>query len=242
MIFDNKNIDKIDLFIESVITDGAAILIDKPLEWTSFNVVAKIRNTLRIKKIGHAGTLDPLATGLLILCLGKYTKKINDFQDLYKEYTGIVKIGATTKSFDSEFEEDNICDISSITSQDVESTANTFLGKQQQIPPMFSAKKVKGKRLYELARKDIEIEVQSSSVEFFDINVDYNAPNIEFYIKCSKGTYIRSFARDIGQKLNVGGYLSKLRRTGIGEFKVEDAIQLPVLIELLNRHKMESAK
>ncbi len=233
MIFDNTNINDIDLLNEYVQNTGFALLIDKPIHWTSFDVVAKIRNLLKIKKIGHAGTLDPLADGLLILCVGKFTKKINEFQDLYKEYQGQIKIGATTKSYDSEFEEENICDISSILNDNVQSLIDNFIGEQLQVPPMFSAKKVNGKRLYELARKNQNIVLEPSLVNFYDIKLSYSAPYIDFYIKCSKGTYIRSFARDIGDKLNVGGYLTSLRRIGIGDYKVTNAIKLIELIKFL---------
>ena len=236
MIYSKSNFHDIEELIAASQSTGAAILVDKPLEWTSFNVVAKIRNMLKIKKIGHAGTLDPLASGLLILCTGKFTKKIYEFQDLYKEYSGQIKIGATTKSYDSEFPEDNLCDISHITEQLVTDEAMKFLGKQLQYPPMFSAKKVKGKKLYELARKDIVIELKANEVEFFDVKVDYHSPYIDFYIKCSKGTYIRSFAFDLGARLGVGGYLNSLRRTAIGQYRVEDAINMNDFIELVKNY------
>lgn len=232
MIFSLDNLANKDELVAASNSTGAAILIDKPLDWTSFNVVSKIRNLLKVKKVGHAGTLDPLATGLLIICIGKYTKKISEFQDLFKEYTGEVKLGAITKSYDSEFKEENICDISFLDELTVNEAAKTFLGKQMQYPPMFSAKKVGGKKLYELARKDIVIERKSNEVEFFDVNIQYSAPIAYFYIKCSKGTYIRSFANDLGEKLQVGGYLKSLRRTGIGDFVVDNAIKLKDFIDL----------
>lgn len=236
MVFNRTNIpDNIEDLLHQINNEGCALLIDKPMDWTSFDVVAKIRNKLRIKKIGHAGTLDPLADGLLILCLGKFTKKINQFQDLPKEYIGKVKIGATTKSFDREFEEENIKDISEISDIDVIRVAESFLGEQEQTPPMFSAKKVKGKRLYEYARKEQEIEVKSSLVNFYEVKCKFDSPFIEFRIKCSKGTYIRSFARDIGIKLNTGGYLSSLRRSKIGDFDVKDAMTITDIIELKSK-------
>lgn len=233
MIYTQKNKTEIEELIAASNSTGAAILIDKPLTWTSFNVVSKIRNLLKVKKIGHAGTLDPLADGLLILCTGKFTKKIQEFQDLYKEYSGVVKLGATTNSYDSEFPEENISDISHLTEEMIIAEAHSFLGKQKQFPPMFSAKKVKGKKLYELARKGITIELSPSDVEFYQIDVKFKPPFVEFYIKCSKGTYIRSFANDLGAKLGVGGYLHSLRRTAIGDLKVDDAVRLDEFIELV---------
>lgn len=233
MIYTQNNKNEIEELIAASNSTGAAILIDKPLNWTSFNVVAKIRNLLKVKKIGHAGTLDPLADGLLILCTGKFTKKICEFQDLHKEYSGLVKLGATTNSYDSEFPEEKNTDISHITEEFVRNEANKFLGKQNQLPPMFSAKKVKGKKLYELARKGISIERSPSEVEFFNIEVSYDSPLVEFNIKCSKGTYIRSFANDLGENLGVGGYLKSLRRTAIGNLNVNEAVRLEEFIELV---------
>jgi tRNA pseudouridine55 synthase len=237
MIFTKDNIHNIEELIEKSNSEGVAILIDKPLKWTSFDIVAKLRGLLKIKKIGHAGTLDPLATGLLIICAGKYTKKINEFQDLYKEYSGKVKLGVTTKSYDTEFEEENFCDISHLTNEIIYDTANSFIGKQLQMPPMFSAKKVGGKKLYELARKNIEIERKPNEIEFIDVKVEYLAPFFDFHIKCSKGTYIRSFAYDFGAKLGVGAYLYSLRRTAIGDFKVEDSIDIKQLADTLKKYR-----
>ncbi|MDX9791348.1 MAG: tRNA pseudouridine(55) synthase TruB [Candidatus Kapaibacterium sp.] len=230
MIYDNTNSNNISELLENALSDGIALLVNKPLNWTSFDVVAKIRNTLKIKKVGHAGTLDPLASGLLIICCGKYTKKIDEFQGLFKEYTGEIKLGAVTKSYDSEFEEENICDVGHIDDSLVKQVASQFVGRQLQYPPMFSAKKVKGKKLYELARKDIQIEVKPSEVEIFEVKVDYISPVINFYIKCSKGTYIRSFANDVGKQLGVGAYLKSLVRVGIGDYKLDNALELDSFI------------
>ncbi|MBX3043388.1 MAG: tRNA pseudouridine(55) synthase TruB [Candidatus Kapabacteria bacterium] len=236
MIFSKSNTDNIEEFIAASHSTGAAILIDKPVDWTSFNVVAKIRNLLKVKKVGHAGTLDPLATGLLIICTGKFTKKINEFQDLYKEYTGEIKIGAVTKSYDSEFPEENIKDISHISDEMVIESSRSFIGRHKQFPPMFSAKKVNGKKLYELARKDIKIELKANEVDFFNVIAKYEPPLVDFYIKCSKGTYIRSFAYDLGEKLGVGGYLKSLRRTAIGDFRADDAIKMNDFIDIISNY------
>lgn len=237
MIYSQSNKYEIKELIAASQSTGAAILIDKPLNWTSFNAVAKVRNLLKPKKIGHAGTLDPLATGLLILCTGKFTKIIYEFQDLYKVYTGTVKLGAITKSYDSEFEEENITNIDDLQESDIIFQAKQFLGKQLQMPPMFSAKKVNGKRLYELARKDIEVIRTPNEVEFFEIDVEYIKPFVNFRICCSKGTYIRTFANDLGASLRVGGYLTSLRRNYIGGYNVDDAITIDEFIELVKEYK-----
>ena len=234
MIFTKHNINDVGNLIETAHSEGIAILIDKPLNWTSFDVIAKLRYLIKIKKIGHAGTLDPLADGLLIVCAGKYTKKINEFQDLHKEYSGLVKLGATTPSYDSEFDEENICDISAVTETQVIEAGMSFIGKQMQYPPAFSAKKIKGKKLYEYARKGITVEIHPNEVEFLDVKISYAPPFADFYIKCSKGTYIRSFANDMGVKLGVGGYLAKLRRTAIGQYRADDAVILSDLVTLLS--------
>ncbi|MBO3697762.1 tRNA pseudouridine(55) synthase TruB [Roseivirga sp. E12] len=213
---------------------GQVILIDKPLEWTSFDVVKKIRNLIRIKKVGHAGTLDPLATGLLILCTGKKTKSIESFMAEEKEYTGTFTIGQTTPTYDLESEVSTPVDISHITDQDLEETRHKFIGTIEQVPPMHSAIKVDGKRLYELARKGETIARKTRSViisEFELTKVDL--PTISFRVVCSKGTYIRSLANDFGEQLGVGAYLSSLRRTRIGEFSVDKAYDLEELVTQL---------
>ena len=215
---------------------GALLLVDKPLEWTSFNVVAKVRNTLRIKKVGHAGTLDPLATGLLILCLGKATKLADTIQAGEKEYTGTIRLGAITETEDAEGEEKEVCSVEHLTQEEIEAAVATFLGESLQTPPMFSARKVKGKRLYKLARKGIEVERPAKPItmyafEITRIDLSENPPQLDFRIRCSKGTYIRSIARDLGQKLGVGGYLLKLRRTRSGSFHVEDGVTIDEIKE-----------
>jgi tRNA pseudouridine55 synthase len=207
--------------------EGAVILVDKPLHWTSFDVVKKIRNTIKVKKIGHAGTLDPLATGLLILCTGKFTKKIDTYQGQEKEYTGTFELGKTTPSYDLETEFDQVKDCSHINLDQILAAANKQTGIIHQMPPQFSAIKVNGVPIYKSARKNVEVKIEPREVEIklFEI-VDFQNPTITFRIVCSKGTYIRSIANDIGQELGVGAHLSSLRRTRIGEFEASSAWQL----------------
>jgi len=213
--------------------EGKVLLIDKPLNWTSFQVVNKVRWLIKqqfsIKKIkvGHAGTLDPLATGLLILCTGKFTKKIETYQAQVKEYTGTITLGATSPSYDLESEIDEKFDISGISEADILKNTQQFLGKIQQQPPIFSALKQNGKRLYEYAREGSKIEIPSRAVTITEFEITkIELPCIEFRIVCGKGTYIRSLAHDFGKSLNNGAHLSSLRRTKIGEFRVEDAISV----------------
>ncbi|MCB0401335.1 MAG: tRNA pseudouridine(55) synthase TruB [Flavobacteriales bacterium] len=230
---------------------GQVILIDKPLTWTSFEVVNKlkwfIRNQEGLKKfkIGHAGTLDPLATGLLIVCTGKFTKKINEIQAAEKEYTGVITLGATTPSFDLEKEVDQEFPVDHITEEMLRETAASFIGEQDQTAPIHSAKKVDGKRAYELARKGHEVVIKSNriTIKAFEVGVcdlpeipmvegskiNQATPyakglHVKFRIVCSKGTYIRAIARDFGERLNSGGHLSELRRTRIGDYSVENAL------------------
>lgn len=207
--------------------EGQAMLIDKPLHWTSFDVVRKIRNQVRTKKVGHAGTLDPLATGLLILCTGKYTKKINDYMAQEKEYTGHFTLGATTPTFDLESEPENFKDIGAVTPETLRSVVATFIGDISQLPPMHSAIKKDGVRLYELARqgKEIKLDPRPVTIREFEITA-LELPVAHFRVVCSTGTYIRSLANDVGAALGCGGYLSCLRRTRIGEFRVEDAMSM----------------
>lgn len=211
--------------------EGKVLLIDKPLNWTSFQVVNKIRWLIKqqfgIKKIkvGHAGTLDPLATGLLILCTGKFTKKIETYQAQVKEYTGTFTLGATTPSFDLETEVDNTFDISGITEEDIHQNTQHFIGEIQQQPPVFSALKKDGKRLYEYAREGEKVEIPSRTITINEFEItNITLPNVAFRVVCSKGTYIRSLAHDFGKTLNNGAHLSELRRTKIGDFSVENAI------------------
>lgn len=212
--------------------EGSVFLVDKPYEWTSFDVVKKIRNALKIKKVGHAGTLDPLATGLLIICAGKMTKQIDTFQQQEKEYTGTFVIGKTTESFDLEKEVVEVADITHVTEADILAAVEQLTGEIQQIPPMHSAIRKDGKRVYESARKGItlELDARTVTVSTFEIS-GISLPEIHFRIVCTKGTYIRSLARDLGELLGVGAYLSALTRTRIGEYKLEDADNLTELIE-----------
>jgi len=204
--------------------EGYTLLIDKKLDWTSFDVVKKIRNITKSKKVGHAGTLDPLASGLLIICTGKHTKKINEFLNLDKTYTGKFILGSTTPSHDLETEISETKPLSDVNEKKIKEVANTFLGVQLQRPPKYSAVKVNGKRAYELARKDqkVIIEEKEIIVNSFEI-LEIKLPIISFSISCSKGTYIRSLARDLGLKLGCGAYLSELRRIQIGNFNVDHA-------------------
>ncbi len=213
--------------------EGQVILIDKPLEWTSFQVVNKMRWLIRqafgIKKIkvGHAGTLDPLASGLLIICTGKFTKKIDAYQAQEKEYTGTFTLGATTPSYDLETEVDQTFDISQLTSEEIKAAIPQFLGEIQQQPPVFSALKKDGKRLYEFARNGEEVDIPFRTVTISEFKITkIDLPKVDFRVVCSKGTYIRSLANDFGKALDNGAHLSALRRTKIGEFSVENALSI----------------
>lgn len=219
---------------------GAAILIDKPREWTSFDVVAKVRNTLckrygvRKFKVGHAGTLDPLATGLLIVCTGKGTKQIESFQSLEKGYDARIKLGAVTKTYDAEADEEEIVDCAHITTENLQESMQKFMGDIQQIPPIYSAIKVKGKALYKYARRGETVELKARPVTIMEFNLsNFANPFVDTHVQCSKGTYIRSLAHDLGQDLECGAYLSDLRRTAIGEYSITDALSLPTLIDKL---------
>ncbi|MVN78540.1 tRNA pseudouridine(55) synthase TruB [Hymenobacter sp. HMF4947] len=203
---------------------GEVLLLDKPLTWTSFDVVRKVKNTLRPRKIGHAGTLDPLATGLLILCTGKKTKEIDQIQAQEKEYEGTFRLGQTTPSFDLETAVDAEAPYEHLTEAEIRTAVATFLGKIEQIPPVFSAVKVDGKRAYELARKGQEAEIKPKTVEIKAFELTRIAlPELDFRVVCSKGTYIRSLARDLGVALGSGAHLTRLVRTRIGEYRLADA-------------------
>ena len=225
---------------EEAYKNGQILLIDKPLKWTSFQAVNKIRwhikQRFQIKKIkvGHAGTLDPLASGLLIICTGKQTKEIHVYQGQEKEYTGTITIGATTPSYDLETEIDNTFTTAHITKELIHDTTKRFLGEIDQKPPIFSAIKKEGKRLYELARKGETAEIKSRKVTIDEFEItNINLPNIDFRVVCSKGTYIRSLAYDFGKALHSGGHLSALRRTKIGAFSVEKAKSIEDFIKTL---------
>jgi len=219
-------------------TEGALLLIDKPLEWTSFDVVNKVRYAIkkalgiRKIKVGHAGTLDPLATGLLIICTGKFTKKIDSYQGLYKVYDGTFRLGATTPSFDAETDIEEIFPIDHLTEEDISNNIQHFVGEIEQVPPMFSAIKVNGQPLYKKARKGEKVKIKSRMVTIHDFKIPaVRFPDVDFEVKCTKGTYIRSLVHDFGKKLNNGAYLTKLRRTHIGEHSLENAWNLEQLIE-----------
>ena len=226
---------------------GQLLLIDKPLGWSSFQAVNKLKWAIRKKfnlkkiKIGHAGTLDPLATGLLIICTGKFTKKIPEFQGQVKEYTGAITLGATTPSYDLETEIDHTFPTEHISEDLIQKTVPKFIGEIEQVPPIFSALKKDGKRLYEYARegKEIDIKTRKITIEDFEIT-GVQLPNIMFRIVCSKGTYIRSIAHDFGKSLGSGGHLSALRRTKIGDFNVDIAQNPLVFSELLLGEKGDS--
>lgn len=222
---------------------GALVLIDKPLEWTSFDVVNKIRyalkRTLKIKKIkvGHSGTLDPMATGLLVICTGKFTKQLQDLQGLNKTYTGTLKLGATTPSYDLETAEDEHFPIEHITPEIMERARQQFLGDIKQLPPIFSAVKVDGQPLYKKARKGIDVEVEPRAVRIDDFELTrIQLPEVDFKVKCSKGTYIRSLAYDFGKACDSGAYLTGLRRTRIGQYAVKDAWTLDDFIQHIEAH------
>ncbi len=206
---------------------GRLLLINKPLGWTSFDVVNKLRYKLKIKKIGHAGTLDPLATGLLIICTGKMTKRIEEYMGLEKEYTGKFILGKTTPSHDLETEISVEKDISFLTSDQVRAATHPLTGNIRQLPPAHSAIRIGGKRAYQFARKGQEVELKHREVEVSEFEITgINFPEACFRIVCSKGTYIRSIARDFGEALGVGAYLTDLCRTRIGNFKLEDALSI----------------
>ena len=222
--------------------DGQILLINKPLGWTSFDVVKKIKNLIRTKyslkkiKVGHAGTLDPLATGLLIVCTGKFTKLISKIQGQEKTYTGTITLGGTTPSYDLETEVDNNYETAHITEELIKESTTQFIGEIDQKPPIFSALKKGGERLYEKARRGETIEIESRKVTVREFTIT-SIENLEvnFEIKCSKGTYIRSIAHDFGAALNSGGHLSKLCRTSIGEYQISEAIDVETFKKLLNK-------
>jgi tRNA pseudouridine55 synthase len=209
---------------QNIFDEGQMLLIDKPLRWTSFDVVRKVRNLVRTKKVGHAGTLDPLATGLLIVCTGKFTKRINEYMAREKEYTGTFTLGATTPTYDLESKPQDFKPFDHLTKENIEQATKQFIGDIQQLPPAHSAIKVDGKRLYELARqgKEVKLEPRNVSISEFEIT-SAELPVVHFRVVCSTGTYIRSLANDMGVALNCGAYLSSLCRTRIGEFTLRQS-------------------
>jgi len=222
-------------------TEGGYIfLIDKSLHWTSFDVVNKMRYALKIKKVGHAGTLDPLATGLVIVCAGKATKQIESFMATEKEYTGTFRLGVTTPSYDLETETDQEYPTDHITVELIHQKATEFLGPQMQIPPIFSALKVDGKKLYELARKGKEAKIEPRPIEIKELEItDVRMPEVDFRVVVSKGTYIRSLAFDFGKACGSGAVLSALRRTRVGDFDVKNAMTIPDWLEWWQQKQRE---
>jgi tRNA pseudouridine55 synthase len=212
---------------KNLFEEGQVLLIDKPLRWTSFDAVRKIRNLIRIKKVGHAGTLDPLATGLLIICTGKFTKKINAYMAREKEYTGTFTLGATTPTYDLESELEDFKPVEAITKEAISAATLSFIGEIMQVPPAHSAIKQDGKRVYELARqgKEVKLEPRKITIKEFEIT-GVELPVVLFRVVCSTGTYIRSLANDFGEKLGCGAYLSNLCRTRIGEFLLSEAMTI----------------
>jgi tRNA pseudouridine55 synthase len=221
--------------VRKTFEDGKVILIDKPLHWTSFDVVRKIRNSIKIKKVGHAGTLDPLATGLLIVCTGKFTKKINEYMAQEKEYTGSFTLGATTPTYDKESAAQDFKDFNHITKDEIVEATKNFIGEIQQYPPIYSAIKKDGEALYELARRGEEVELKARTITITEFEITkIELPIVEFRVLCGTGTYIRSLAHDMGQVLGCGAYLSELRRTKIGEYHVNDAVSMEGFLEGLS--------
>ena len=220
--------------------EGETLLFNKPYKWTSFDVVKKVKFNIKRKlktkiKVGHAGTLDPLATGLLIICTGKNTKKISTYQDAEKEYTGTFYLGASTPSFDLEKAVDQEYPTAHLTEDNIKATTKKFLGEIEQVPPIFSALKIDGDRAYNKARKGeaVEMKARKISIRHFEIE-EINLPEVRFKVICSKGTYIRSLARDFGKALGSGAYLSSLCRTRIGEFTLDDAISPKAFEEMMS--------
>ncbi len=212
---------------------GQTILIDKPKEWTSFNVVNKVRGHLKWKyqikklKVGHAGTLDPLATGLLIVCIGRHTKKISEYSGLRKEYIAEITFGYTTPSYDLETERDKTFEFKHITQTDLENNLKFFLGKQEQIPPIYSAKNINGKRAYLYAREGKKVEMRKTNIEIYELEIlEFKLPIVKIRVNCSAGTYIRSLAYDIGKSMNSGATLTALKRNLIGNFSLNDALSI----------------
>jgi tRNA pseudouridine55 synthase len=213
--------------------EGELLVFNKPLYWTSFDLVKKVKNIIRAGtglkklKVGHAGTLDPLASGVMIICTGRYTKRISELQEHDKEYLATFHLGATTPSFDLETEVDARFNITDVTKEKLNAVLKELSGSQMQVPPLYSAKNIDGKRAYEYARKGVDVKMKPSPVVFHKLELTrFEMPEVEILIRCSKGTYVRSFARDMGEKLGCGAYLSALVRTGSGEYTLSDSMTL----------------
>ena len=219
--------------------EGEIVLLNKPLYWTSTDVVRKLRNATGIKKTGHAGTLDPLATGLLIVCIGrKATTSIDDLQNQDKEYTGIISLGATTPSYDMETPVNQLYDISSLSEPEIRAAARSLCGTYMQVAPVYSAIKVGGKPMYKQAHKGIAVEPKSREVTIYDFDIErIDIPDVYFRVRCSKGTYIRSLAHDLGAVLHNGAYLKQLCRTRSGNYRLEDAWDLEALVEAIKTYR-----
>ena len=224
----------------NIFEEGQVLLINKPLEWTSFDVVRKIRSAIKIKKVGHAGTLDPLATGMLILCTGKFTKRINEYMAQEKEYTGTFTMGATTPTYDLESEPQDLKDYSAVTPEQLQTIAQQFTGEIMQVPPMHSAIKKDGKRVYELARQGITIELEPRKITIKEFEFTaIELPVLHFRVVCTTGTYIRSLANDVGKAAGCGAYLSSLCRTRIGSFSLEKSMTMEQALEWIKEMKNE---
>lgn len=222
-------------------TLGKVLLIDKPIGWSSFNVVKKVRYFVKTPKVGHAGTLDPLATGLLIICTGKFTKQINEYMGMPKEYIGTITLGATTPTFDLESEPQNFIETNHLIEHQIIEATKSFIGNIFQVPPQHSAIKKDGKRLYESARLGIEVKIDPRPITIYSFDIEQIEKNIvHFKVSCSTGTYIRSLANDFGAALGVGGYLSSLRRTKIGDFSADDAQTVEQFEEMMKLNPINS--
>ena len=222
---------------------GQVILIDKPLDWTSFDVVRKIRSLIKIKKVGHAGTLDPLATGLLIVCTGKFTKKINEYMGMEKEYTGTFTLGAVTPTYDLESEPVEVKDISAITEEQIYKATAFFTGEIQQVPPIHSAIKQGGKPVYLMARKGIDVQLEARTVTIKSFTIEkIELPLVYFKVVCSTGTYIRSLAHDYGKQVGCGAHLSGLRRTRIGVFLASEAQTMEAFVQQAKREAVSEGE
>jgi tRNA pseudouridine55 synthase len=226
--------------MEDSFEGGRVILIDKPLHWTSFDVIRKLRSLIKIKKIGHAGTLDPLATGLLIVCTGKFTKKINDYMSREKEYTGTFTLGATTPTYDLESEPQNFKEVGDISIDMLRETTKEFTGEISQVPPIHSAIKQAGKPVYILARKGIDVKLEPRKITVYEFEITKAAlPIISFRVVCTTGTYIRSLANDFGAAIGCGAYLSSLCRTRIGEFTLDQSVPIDEFVRQIKEVKYD---
>lgn len=240
-VYTRRNLS--ELRPDTAAAEGALLLIDKPSGWTSFDVVAKTRGMLRIKKIGHTGTLDPMATGLLVLCLGKATKLADRIQAEEKEYIGTIHFGATTPTDDAESEENEQFPTEHLTAEAIRAGAERFLGESMQVAPIFSARKVNGQRLYKAARRGETVEIPPKPITIYRFDITEIAlPDVRFDVVCSKGTYIRSLARDLGKALGSGAYLTELRRVRSGSFHIDDAVTINDLQELALRLRESAAQ